>query len=78
MANPVCMGPAYATTSRAGLPAVRHTVTDELQRYRVNGIDMTVQITGEGPEVLLVHGFPDTHTVWRKQVDALVAAGYRV
>ncbi len=39
---------------------------------------MNVLIAGEGPEVLLVHGFPDTHTVWRKQVAALFAASYRV
>jgi len=28
--------------------------------------------------VLLVHGFPDDHTVWRNQIPALVHAGYRV
>jgi len=28
--------------------------------------------------VLLVHGFPDDHTVWRNQVPVLVRAGYRV
>ena len=53
-------------------------MTHQTQRYRVNGLDMNVLIAGEGPAVLLVHGFPDTHTVWRKQLAALVAAGYRV
>jgi pimeloyl-ACP methyl ester carboxylesterase len=28
--------------------------------------------------VLLVHGFPDDHTVWRRQIPELVAAGYQV
>jgi pimeloyl-ACP methyl ester carboxylesterase len=28
--------------------------------------------------VLLVHGFPDCHEIWRHQIPALVAAGYRV
>lgn len=46
--------------------------------YAVNGMSMKVLIAGEGPEVLLVHGYPDTHEVWRKQIPALVAAGYRV
>lgn len=46
--------------------------------YRVNGIDMYVSIAGHGPDVLLVHGFPDTHAVWRKLAPSLVAAGYRV
>lgn len=48
------------------------------RQYSVNGIEMNVLIAGEGPDVLLVHGFPDTHEVWRKQIPALVAAGYRV
>jgi len=44
----------------------------------VNGIRMHVTTTGQGPTVLLLHGFPDTHAVWRKQVGPLAAAGYRV
>jgi pimeloyl-ACP methyl ester carboxylesterase len=44
----------------------------------VNGIRMHATTTGEGPTVLLLHGFPDTHAVWRKQVGPLAAAGYRV
>jgi pimeloyl-ACP methyl ester carboxylesterase len=50
----------------------------ERQQLRVNGISMHVAVAGRGPEVLLVHGFPDTHAVWRKQIPALVGAGYRV
>ena len=50
---------------------MEHTLT-------VNGIAMHVVSEGEGPPVLLLHGFPDTHAVWRLQIDALVAAGYRV
>ena len=45
---------------------------------RINGFDMNVIDVGEGEPVLLVHGFPDTHAVWRHQIPALVAAGYRV
>lgn len=44
----------------------------------VNGIRMNVVDEGQGAPVLLVHGFPDTHAVWRHQIPALVAAGYRV
>ena len=44
----------------------------------VNGIRLSVIVEGEGPDVLLAHGFPDDHTVWRHQIPALVAAGYRV
>jgi pimeloyl-ACP methyl ester carboxylesterase len=48
------------------------------QTLTVNGIAMHVVTEGEGPAVLLLHGFPDTHAVWRLQIDALAAAGYRV
>ena len=42
------------------------------------GVTLTVQDEGEGPPVLLIHGFPDSHRLWRHQVPALVAAGKRV
>ena len=44
----------------------------------INGLSLNVIIEGVGPDVLLVHGFPDSHQVWRHQIPALVAAGYRV
>jgi pimeloyl-ACP methyl ester carboxylesterase len=53
-------------------------VIDESLMLDVNGIRLHVTTTGQGPAVLLLHGFPDTHVVWRKQVDVLAAAGYRV
>lgn len=49
-----------------------------LTRIRTNGITLAVRDEGSGPPVLLIHGFPDDHTVWNAQVPALVAAGYRV
>jgi pimeloyl-ACP methyl ester carboxylesterase len=48
------------------------------RKFRINGIDMNVSMAGDGAPVLLVHGFPDDHTVWRNQVAALVEAGYQV
>ena len=44
----------------------------------VNGIRLHVHDQGSGPPVLLLHGFPDSSSLWRHQVPALVAAGYRV
>lgn len=32
----------------------------------------------DGPPVILLHGFPDSARLWRHQVAALTAAGYRV
>ena len=51
---------------------------DESLMLDVNGIRIHTTMTGQGPSVLLLHGFPDTHIVWRKQVPALAAAGFRV
>ena len=51
---------------------------DESLMLDVNGIRIHTTTTGQGPAVLLLHGFPDTHIVWRKQVPVLAAAGFRV
>ena len=42
-----------------------------------NGIRLHVVEEGEGPLVLLVHGFPESWYSYRHQLDALAAAGYR-
>ncbi len=55
-------------TSRA-LPA---------KRIEANGLVHHVVDAGEGPAVLLLHGFPDSADLWRNQVPVLVEAGYRV
>ncbi|MEW1695918.1 alpha/beta fold hydrolase [Streptomyces sp. NPDC093249] len=39
-------------------------------------VTLDVEVSGEGPAVLLVHGFPDSHRLWRHQVPALNAAGF--
>jgi pimeloyl-ACP methyl ester carboxylesterase len=39
---------------------------------------MYIAERGEGPLVLLLHGWPETWYSWRHQIDALAAAGYRV
>jgi pimeloyl-ACP methyl ester carboxylesterase len=48
------------------------------ERYVVtNGIRLFCVELGEGPLVLLVHGFPEFWWSWRHQLSALAAAGYR-
>lgn len=41
------------------------------------GVRIHVAEEGEGPLVLLVHGFPESWYSWRHQLPALAAAGYR-
>ena len=43
----------------------------------VNDIRLHVVEEGEGPLVLLVHGFPESWYSWRHQLPVLAAAGYR-
>ena len=43
----------------------------------VNGARIHAVIAGEGPLVLLLHGFPELWYSWRFQLPALAAAGYR-
>ena len=43
-----------------------------------NGVDLhVVEAGGEGPVVLLAHGFPELAYSWRHQLPALAEAGYR-
>jgi pimeloyl-ACP methyl ester carboxylesterase len=50
---------------------VKHQIID------ANGIRLHVVEEGEGPLVLLVHGFPESWYSWRHQLPVLAAAGYR-
>ncbi|MHB8465040.1 MAG: alpha/beta fold hydrolase [Acidimicrobiales bacterium] len=43
---------------------------------RANGIDLQIAEAGEGPLVVLCHGFPELSYSWRHQLPALAAAGY--
>jgi pimeloyl-ACP methyl ester carboxylesterase len=42
-----------------------------------NGIRLHVAEMGEGPAVILCHGWPETWYSWRHQLPALAAAGFR-
>jgi pimeloyl-ACP methyl ester carboxylesterase len=44
---------------------------------RVNGIRLHWVEQGEGPLVVLFHGFPEFWYAWRHQIPALAAAGFR-
>lgn len=44
----------------------------------VNGIRLHVTDVGEGPLLVLLHGFPENGSCWNPLLPSLVAAGYRV
>jgi len=43
----------------------------------LNGIQLGYDEAGEGPPVLLIHGFPLCRRMWDPQMQALAAAGFR-
>jgi pimeloyl-ACP methyl ester carboxylesterase len=45
---------------------------------QANGISIHYVEEGHGPLVVLLHGFPYIWYMWRRQIRALAAAGYRV
>jgi pimeloyl-ACP methyl ester carboxylesterase len=47
-------------------------------RIEVNGCGLEVTVEGTGRPIVLLHGFPDSSRLWRHQVPALSAAGFKV
>jgi pimeloyl-ACP methyl ester carboxylesterase len=47
-------------------------------RVDIIGVGIEVEVTGEGQPLVLLHGFPDSGRLWRNQLPALAAAGFRV
>ena len=46
------------------------------RRVATNGIELNIAEQGEGPLVLMCHGFPESWYSWRHQFQALADAGY--
>ena len=43
----------------------------EVRRITVNGVRLAVEIRGDGPAILFIHGYPLDHTIWAAQLDEL-------
>jgi pimeloyl-ACP methyl ester carboxylesterase len=50
----------------------------EILEVQSDDVRLHVCVSGAGPTVLLLHGWPDTSALWDDVVPGLVAAGYRV
>lgn len=48
------------------------------RRVATNGIELNVAEAGNGPLVLLLHGFPESWYSWRHQFEPIAKAGYHV
>ena len=75
-------GPVFSKPT-AGLQGQQSTApmfagfTD--QRVRVSDhVSLRIRCSGDGPAVLLLHGYPQTHVCWHEVAPRLAAAGFRV
>lgn len=50
----------------------------DTREVAANGFRFTADVGGDGPLVVLLHGFPHSRHTWRHELPALVAAGYSV
>ena len=50
----------------------------DFQMIDTNGVTLRTVVAGEGPLVILLHGWPQCWYLWRYQIAPLAAAGYRV
>lgn len=48
------------------------------QMIETNGVRLRTVVAGDGPLVILLHGWPQCWYLWRHQIAPLAAAGYRV
>ncbi|MYR26300.1 MULTISPECIES: alpha/beta hydrolase [unclassified Streptomyces] len=63
--------------SAQSAPAIRIDGPWTHRDVAANGARFHIAEVGEGPLVMLVHGFPQFWWTWREQLTALAAAGYR-
>ena len=68
-------GPTRGRTARRDRLTTRES---DAMNIDLDDVTLHVRDTGAGVPVVLLHGWPDTGDLWRHQVPALTAAGYRV
>jgi pimeloyl-ACP methyl ester carboxylesterase len=70
-AEPGGVSPEPASWLDSAMPGVTHRMIE------TNGIRLHMAEQGEGPLVILCHGFPECWYSWRHQLPALAKAGFR-
>lgn len=54
-----------------------HLDEEVRMEVQIDDIAINVKVRGDGPPVVLIHGFPDSGAIWDRQVKALVEEGFR-
>src|SRR3984957_15588795 len=68
--RPPLVYPRAMTDPGAAIPQISH------RHVQAGQLDMHIAEAGDGPLVLLLHGFPESWYSWRHQLTALAAAGF--
>lgn len=55
-----------------------HTTDRDFRFIETNGIRLRCVVEGEGPLVIMVHGWPESWYSWRHQIDVIKGQGFRV
>jgi 3-oxoadipate enol-lactonase len=62
--RPVPVPPEFTTYMQP-----RRASAGEAQSLMVHGVNLAVEVRGEGPALLFVHGYPLDHNMWRHQLE---------
>jgi epoxide hydrolase A/B len=69
--------PVIGSSALAHTTQKAETMSEPTQRMiETNGIRLNIAEQGQGPLLLMCHGFPETWYSWRHQLGALAAAGF--
>ena len=63
------------------LPSLSPATAQGLVQVRARGLSFRAHVAGldgDGPALLLLHGFPETSIMWRPLIEAAAQAGFRV
>ena len=71
LAEPLSAATSAPTPADSAMPEVAHRMIE------TNGIRLHVAEEGDGPLIILCHGFPECWYSWRHQLPALANAGFR-
>lgn len=64
--RPIPVPPEFSDYTNA-----QRDASGDVQRLTVNGVNHAVEVRGDGPAVLFLHGYPLDRTIWRDQMDEL-------
>jgi pimeloyl-ACP methyl ester carboxylesterase len=65
-------------TSDGGVQHGNNLKERNFQLIETNGVRLRAVVEGNGPLVILLHGFPQCWYLWRHQINPLVEAGFQV